>query len=212
MQAVGAADAAARSQAANDALRQADNHETRIVTARDVAAAADRVQALLRREQQLVQAAQARQAVLAAQTAAVTAITTNAVAGLQVLPPSATYLSLYRSAAATCPGLSWTVLAAIGQVESGHGRNSSTSSAGAMGPMQFEPATFRAYAVDGDGDGVASIQSPPDAIYTAARYLCANGAGRGAGALSAAIFRYNHAGWYVATVLRLAGLYRSWAP
>ena len=66
------------------------------------------------------------------------------------------------------------MLAAIGQVESGHGRNTSTSSAGAMGPMQFEPATFAAYAVDGDHDGVKSIMDPADAIYTAAHYLCAN--------------------------------------
>jgi membrane-bound lytic murein transglycosylase B len=99
------------------------------------------------------------------------------------------------------------VLAAIGQVESGHGRNLSTSSAGAMGPMQFEPGTFAAYAVDGDHDGQASIMDPADAIYTAAHYLCANGAGYSPAGLSGAILHYNHAQWYVEMVLKLAGMY-----
>ena len=80
----------------------------------------------------------------------------------------------------TCHGLSWTVLAAIGQVESGHGSNASTSYAGAQGPMQFMPATFAAYAVDGDHDGDKDIMDPADAIFSAAHYLCANGAGHGA--------------------------------
>src|SRR5206468_12613207 len=85
-----------------------------------------------------------------------------------VIPAS--YLRLYRAAAATCRGLPWTVLAAIGTVETGNGANTSTSKKGAMGPMQFLPSTFAAYAVDGDGDGVANIQDPADAIYSAARY------------------------------------------
>jgi len=52
-------------------------------------------------------------------------------------------LVLYERAAATCPGLSWTVLAAIGTVESGNGTSnalgvhSGANSAGAEGPMQF---------------------------------------------------------------------------
>ena len=105
------------------------------------------------------------------------------------------YLRLYRAAASTCRGLPWTVLAAIGTVETGNGANTSTSSKGAMGPMQFLPSTFAAYAVDGDGDGVANIQDPADAIYSAARYLCAWGAGLGGQSLYAAIFAYNHADW-----------------
>ncbi|HET6908874.1 MAG TPA: lytic transglycosylase domain-containing protein [Mycobacteriales bacterium] len=117
------------------------------------------------------------------------------------------YLRLYRAAAATCRGLPWTVLAAIGTVETGNGANTSTSSKGAMGPMQFLPSTFVAYAVDGDGDGVANIQDPADAIYSAARYLCAWGAGLGGQSLYAAIFAYNHADWYVRAVIRLAVAY-----
>ena len=121
------------------------------------------------------------------------------------IPPA--YLRLYRAAAATCRGLPWTVLAAIGTVETGNGANTSTSSKGAMGPMQFLPSTFVAYAVDGDGDGVANIQDPADAIYSAARYLCAWGAGLGGQSLYAAIFAYNHADWYVREVIQLAIAY-----
>ena len=119
----------------------------------------------------------------------------------------ASYLRLYRAAASTCRGLPWTVLAAIGTVETGNGANTSTSSKGAMGPMQFLPSTFVAYAVDGDGDGIANIQDPADAIYSAARYLCAWGAGLGGQSLYAAIFAYNHADWYVREVIQLAIAY-----
>ncbi len=117
------------------------------------------------------------------------------------------YLQLYQQAATTCPGLSWTVLAAIGQIESGHGRNVGPSSAGALGPMQFMPATWRSYGVDGDGDGKADIMNPFDAVPTAARYLCVSGAGRGGGALSTAIWHYNHSQSYVDAVLSLAHAY-----
>jgi membrane-bound lytic murein transglycosylase B len=149
----------------------------------------------------------AARAALAAQSSAFTTITTARIASMRVLPAAADYMDLYHRAAATCPGLSWSVLAAVGQVESGHGRNPSVSSAGAMGPMQFLPATFRSYAVDGDHNGVADIMSPADAIFTAAHYLCANGAGRGPGPLRAAVWHYNHADWYVEMVLALAGRY-----
>jgi hypothetical protein len=117
------------------------------------------------------------------------------------------YLELYQQAAGTCPGLSWTVLAAIGQIESGHGRNVGPSSAGALGPMQFMPATWRSYGVDGDGDGKADIMDPFDAVPAAAKYLCASGAGRGGGSLSTAIWHYNHSQAYVNAVLSLARAY-----
>ena len=117
----------------------------------------------------------------------------------------ATYQHLYVTAARTCRGMSWTLLAAIGQVESGHGANTSSSYAGAQGPMQFMPATFAAYGVDGNRDGTTDIFDPTDAIFSAARYLCANGAGRSAEATARAVWHYNHADWYVALVLKIAG-------
>jgi hypothetical protein len=109
--------------------------------------------------------------------------------------------SAYRRAATTCPGMAWTLLAAVGQVESGHGRNNGPSSAGAIGPMQFMPATFAAYGVDGDGDGVADAWDAEDAVFSAARYLCASGAGTGPDGVHRALFAYNHAQWYVDLVL-----------
>ena len=71
--------------------------------------------------------------------------------------------------------------------------------------MQFMPATFAAYGVDGDRDGFADIHNPVDAIFSAAHYLCANGGGRGPASLARAIWHYNHADWYVALVLKIAG-------
>ncbi len=120
----------------------------------------------------------------------------------------ATYRELYMLSATYCPGLSWTVLSAIGQIESGHGRNLGPSSAGALGPMQFLPSTWAFAGVDGDGDGRADIMSAYDAVPAAALYLCRNGAGRGGTALYDAIFSYNHADWYVREVLDLAARYR----
>ncbi|MGH2500792.1 MAG: transglycosylase SLT domain-containing protein, partial [Candidatus Limnocylindria bacterium] len=75
----------------------------------------------------------------------------------------ADYLPIYRKAAATCPGLPWTVLAAVGRLESDHGRNAKTSSAGAVGPMQFMRATFAAYAYPIPPGG-AKPPSPLDPI------------------------------------------------
>lgn len=203
---------------AADQATRADHRATRqIQTARSVQRVADKVFALLAQEQTLLdeanaevahqQALDAARAALAAQQAALSSITASRIATMQVLPPSSLYMSLYHRAAATCSGLSWTVLAAIGQVESGHGRNPSTSSAGAMGPMQFLPSTFAHYAVDGNADGVADIMNPDDAIFTAASYLCANGAGNGGNALYNAIWHYNHADWYVQMVLALSQKY-----
>ncbi|SEG37722.1 Transglycosylase SLT domain-containing protein [Nonomuraea solani] len=117
------------------------------------------------------------------------------------------YLELYKAAATRCPGLSWTVLAAIGQVESSHGRNNGPSSAGALGPMQFMPATWKHYGVDGDGDGKKDIWSPYDAVPGAANYLCANKAGQGGERLRKAIWFYNHSWDYVNKVMGIADAY-----
>jgi Transglycosylase SLT domain len=119
----------------------------------------------------------------------------------------ATYLALYRRAAPTCLGLPWTVLAGIGTVETGNGRDVHRSIAGAEGPMQFLPSTWATWGYDADGDGKADIDDPVDAVFSAARYLCAAGAGRGGQSLDDAIFAYNHAWWYVREVIVIANSY-----
>jgi len=92
-------------------------------------------------------------------------------------------------------GVRWQLLAAINLVESGFGRVRNTSVAGAQGPMQFEPATWRAYGLGGD------VHDPHDAILGAANYLRANG---GRTDERRALLFYNHSRLYVDAVLRYA--------
>jgi membrane-bound lytic murein transglycosylase B len=130
----------------------------------------------------------------------------SVVRGLAPMPAS--FRGLYLAAAGTCPGLPPEILMAIGEVESGHGANDGPSSAGAVGPMQFEPSTFAAYAspVPSGGANPPSPWDPTDAIYAAARDLCANG-GLGGADIPGAIFTYNHSRAYVAEVLSVAARY-----
>jgi len=118
------------------------------------------------------------------------------------------YLRDYRSAAATCPGLPWSVLAAIGEVETAQGRDDHPSTAGAVGPMQFLPATFASYdePVPPGGANPPSPYNPVDAIYAAARMLCADGARDGRD-IPGAIYAYNHSQRYVTEVLDDADAY-----
>jgi hypothetical protein len=120
----------------------------------------------------------------------------------------ATYLDLFKvSAERYCRGMSWTVLAAIGQIESGDGANMGPSTAGALGPMQFMPSTWATWGISAFGEpGPPNVMDPYDAVPSAARYLCAAGAGN-PGGLYSAIFAYNHADWYVREVLALAHQY-----
>jgi hypothetical protein len=97
----------------------------------------------------------------------------------------------------------WQVLAGINEIETDYGRDLAVSNAGAVGWMQFLPSTWKRYGVDANGDGVADPYNPVDAIFTAARYLHAAGASSN---LGAAIFAYNHASWYVESVLLRAKL------
>jgi len=128
------------------------------------------------------------------------------------IPPA--MLALYEEAAATCPGLPWTVLAAIGTIESDNGTSvlpgvhSGANAAGAEGPMQFEPATFAAYdePVPPGGADPPSPYDAVDSVNAAARLLCADGARDGFD-LDAAIFAYNHDEAYVSEVLSLAAQY-----
>ena len=101
-------------------------------------------------------------------------------------------------AAAKAFGLRWQILAAITQVESGLGCNMGPSTAGAIGWTQFMPATWRSWGMDASGDGKASPYNSVDAIFSTARYLRASGAPK---SYKRAIFAYNHAGWYVKSVL-----------
>src|SRR5262249_32705091 len=100
-------------------------------------------------------------------------------------------------------GIHWQVLAAINEIETDYGRNTSVSTAGALGWMQFMPGTWKTYGVDANGDGHRDPYNPADAIFSAARYLKAAGGGDD---ISAAILAYNHADWYVASVLLRARL------
>jgi Transglycosylase SLT domain len=136
-------------------------------------------------------------------TASKLPVETNAPAGVP-----ADWLDLFKeSAGQYCAGLSWTVLAAIAEIESGDGANDGPSSAGALGPMQFLPSTWAIWGTDGFGPaGPPDIMNPLDAVPSAARLLCAAGGGSTA-TLPGAIFSYNHATWYVNEVLALAGEY-----
>src|SRR5581483_6789769 len=97
----------------------------------------------------------------------------------------------------------WQILAAINEIETDYGRKLSISSAGAVGWMQFLSSTWKQYGVDANGDGVADPYNPVDAVFSAARYLHAAGASKN---LTQAIFAYNHASWYVQSVLLRAKL------
>jgi hypothetical protein len=130
----------------------------------------------------------------------------------------AEYLRIYQSAGAAVGG--WEYLAAIGKVETNHGRarlpgvRSGVNSVGCCsGPMQFsivgQPSTWDSYGVDANRDGKKSPFDPEDAIPAAARYLEASGAPAD---WDAAIFAYNHAAWYVAEVKQWAERYRGAPP
>jgi len=168
---------------------------------------------------------------------------------LAEIPPQ--MLDLYRSGAdwaATalhCP-LRWNLLAAIGKTETDHAFDRSasggwvaksrvemTSSAGAVGPMQFLPSSWAsrsgggaservavapgtavadAAGWDGHGmdapvsaDGVADVWDPADSVFGAAHYLCGNGLA--GGDERAAVFAYNHSSSYVSLVLSRAEAY-----
>jgi len=100
-------------------------------------------------------------------------------------------------------GIRWEVLAAINEIETDYGRNLNVSSAGALGWMQFMPATWKAYGTDANKDGRKDPYNPVDAIFAAARYLKAADYQSD---VRGAIWAYNHADWYVDSVLLRARL------
>jgi SLT domain-containing protein len=109
-------------------------------------------------------------------------------------------LPIYQAAGVQY-GIRWEVLAAINEIETDYGRNLNVSSAGALGWMQFIPSSWRTYGVDANRDGEKDPYNPVDAIFAAGRYLKAAG---GDAQLRRAIFAYNHADWYVDSVLMRA--------
>jgi hypothetical protein len=96
-------------------------------------------------------------------------------------------------------GIPWSTLAAVNFVESAFGRMRNSSAAGAQGPMQFIPSTWRAYGMGGD------VNDPRDAIMGAANYLRASGA---PGDLRGALYAYNPSDLYVRAVLAYSGRIR----
>lgn len=121
------------------------------------------------------------------------------------------YLKAYQDAGKKY-GLDWTIIAAIGKIESDHGRAESgciegpaTAYGTAKGPMQFIDSTWATVGVDGNGDGQKNVCDYRDAIPATAGYLRDSGAPQD---YSSAIYAYNHADWYVQEVFDQAQKYR----
>ncbi|SIQ76530.1 Transglycosylase SLT domain-containing protein [Haladaptatus litoreus] len=143
-------------------------------------------------------------------TSGATAITVTGLSGSASAAPGSIpshYLDQYQATGANY-GIDWTYLAGVGWIETHHGQYEAgcdESSAGARGPMQFMPATWDAYGVDGDGDGYANICDYQDAIPAAANYLTASGAPEN---WDDALYAYNHSWSYVNDVKDAAAYYR----
>ncbi len=115
-------------------------------------------------------------------------------------------LPIYQAASVQY-GVPWQILAAINEIETNYGTDLSVSTAGAVGWMQFMPATWIQYGVDALNAGYADPYNPVDAIFAAARYLRAAGA---ATDLHGAILAYNHSEEYAKSVLLRAKLISSY--
>jgi hypothetical protein len=116
-------------------------------------------------------------------------------AGWRIVSPAPAdeLLGYYKGAEAEF-GVPWQYLAAVNLVETRMGRIRGTSSAGALGPMQFLPQTWAKF---GEGD----INSYRDAIRAAARYLKYNGA---PATMRTALWNYNRSYKYVDAVTAYA--------
>ena len=108
--------------------------------------------------------------------------------------PAPELLSYYREAQLKFK-VQWNVLAAVNFVETKFGKLRSASAAGAQGPMQFMPATWRRYGLGGN------VHDAHDAILGAANYLHASGAPQD---LRNALHHYNPSSAYVDAVVRYA--------
>lgn len=110
-------------------------------------------------------------------------------------PPLPEVLLGYYREAQRMSGVPWTYLAAIHLVETRMGRIRGPSTAGALGPMQFMPATWAKYGAGGD------INDPRDAVLAAARLLKDHGA---PGDMAGALWHYNPSSRYVGAVTAYA--------
>lgn len=160
------------------------------------------------------------------QSGTTTSTTTSQVSPRGKASIPANYLTIYQQTGQK-EGVPWPILAGIGEVESDHGRSnlpgvhSGSNAFGAAGPMQIgiggaagnvwggapvHPASeqVNGVATDGNGDGIASVYEPADAIAGAAKYLLRNGVQSN---VRGAIFAYNHLVSYVQDVLSWASTY-----
>jgi hypothetical protein len=114
-----------------------------------------------------------------------------------VSPPDPDVLLAYYHEAQARYGVPWQYLAAINLIETSMGRIQGTSVAGALGPMQFMPATWASYGQGGN------VDDPHDAILAAGRYLRAHGAPAD---MARAVYAYNPSDLYVDAVKLYAGV------
>ncbi|MFE3988761.1 lytic transglycosylase domain-containing protein [Nocardia tengchongensis] len=136
--------------------------------------------------------------------------------------------------------LPWYLLAGIGRIESNHANNGHTDAAGttvtpiygpvldgtlpgneiikaadgnyvrAVGPMQFLPSTWSAYAANGKGSGTPDPNNVFDAALAAGKYLCSGGLDLADSQQQLrAVLRYNNSVAYAANVLSWANAYRT---
>lgn len=83
------------------------------------------------------------------------------------------YRAVILDAARRCPQVPAEVLAAQIARESSW-RTDAVSPAGAQGIAQFMPPTWEQFGLDANGDGVADVWDPVDAIHSAAALNCVN--------------------------------------
>ena len=86
----------------------------------------------------------------------------------------AVFVPWFTKAGGICEGITAPVLAALYSVENGfrHGATSPVSPAGARGPGQFMPDTWRRYGKDADGDGKADVLGVADSVMASGNMLC----------------------------------------
>ena len=101
-------------------------------------------------------------------------------AATREIPPAR--LRLYRAAARRFD-IDWTFVASIGTQECGSGTCAGDNGSGCAGPMQIAdvrespcspgsgPTLWERFGLDANGDGVADVNDPADAIFAAARIL-----------------------------------------